>query len=366
VAVADNICVFFQHDVLFLGKIKESVNINIKAGVVIFVTIAFTVVTFYGYQVLFSPNILLDRQDRYFYIPTNATFEQVKDSIETGGILHDRLSFFFLSKLVGYNDKVKPGRYLLQSGENNWNTIKKLYAGRQDPVKITFNNIRQKEEFAEKMASKLEFSSQELLARMEDNALLKTYGLDSANVMCLFIPNTYEMYWNVTAEFFMDKMFQENEAFWTEARKAKADSLGLTPVQAFVLASIVEQETQKQDEKPTVAGVYLNRFKKGMKLQADPTVKFAVGDFTLKRIYEGHLLVESPYNTYKYKGLPPGPICLPSVKTLDATLQAEAHEYLFFCADIGKPGYHKFTKTFGEHISVANVYRKDLNNRKIR
>lgn len=341
-------------------------NINLKAGIIIFATIVLSSVSFYAYQVLFAPNILLDKEEGYLYIPTGATFENVKDSLESKGVLHDRLSFMFLSKLSGYVNKIRPGRYLLKSGDNNWNTLKKLYSGRQDPVKITFNNIRLKEEFAGKMGAKLEFTPEQLLAKLSDNAYLKTIGLDSANVMCLFIPNTYEMYWNITAETFLDKMYQEYDKFWTEARKEQAQALGLTPQQVFILASIVEEETKQQDEKSTVAGVYYNRFKSGMKLQADPTVKYAVGDFTLRRIYSGHLTVDSPFNTYMYKGLPPGPICLPTVKTIDATLNVEKHDYLFFCADISKPGYHKFTKTFQDHVGVANEYRTNLNERKIR
>jgi len=342
------------------------VNINIKAGLVIFITIVFTTFVFYGYQVMFSPNILLDKQDDFLYIPTGATFENVKDSLEKREVLHDKLSFLFLSKLSGYIKKVKPGRYLLQSGDNNWNTIKKLYAGRQDAVKLTFNNIRLKSEFAERVSSKFEFSKDQLLSLMENNDYLQGFGLDTSKAMCLFIPNTYEIYWNITAQDFMDKMNQENDKFWTEVRKEQAKALGLTQSQVYIIASIVEQETQNQAEKSSVAGVYLNRFNKGMKLQADPTVKFALGDFTIKRIYQGHLSINSPYNTYMYGGLPPGPICLPSIKTLDATLAAEPHEYYFFCADVDRPGCHKFTKTFGEHLNVANTYRKDLNRKKIR
>jgi UPF0755 protein len=341
-------------------------NVNLKAGIIIFATIVLSSVSFYAYQVLFAPNILLDKEEGYLYIPTGAIFQNVKDSLESKGVLHDRLSFMFLSKLSGYVNKVRPGRYRLQSGDNNWNTLKKLYSGRQDPVKITFNNIRLKEDFAEKMGAKLEFKSEELLAKMSDNKYLNTIGLDSSNVMCLLIPNTYEMYWNITAETFLDKMYQEYDKFWTEARKEKAKSIGLTIPQVFILASIVEEETKQQDEKSRVAGVYYNRFKTGMKLQADPTVKYAVGDFTLRRIYSGHLTVDSPFNTYMYKGLPPGPICLPTVKTIDATLNVEKHDYLFFCADISKPGYHKFTKNFQEHLGVANEYRTNLNERKIR
>jgi UPF0755 protein len=223
-----------------------------------------------------------------------------------------------------------------------------------------------KEDFAEKMGAKLEFKSEELLKKMSDNKYLGTIGLDSSNVMCLYIPNTYEMYWNISAETFLDKMYQEYDKFWTEARKEKAQAIGLAIPQVFILASIVEEETKQQDEKSRVAGVYYNRFKTGMKLQADPTVKFAVGDFTLRRIYSGHLMVNSPYNTYMYKGLPPGPICLPTVKTIDATLNVEKHDFLFFCADISKPGYHKFTKNFREHVGVAKEYRTNLNERKIR
>ncbi len=340
-------------------------NINLKAGIIIFATIVLSSVSFYVYQVLFAPNILLDKEEGYLYIPTGASFENVKDSLESKGVLHDRLSFMFLSKLSGYTKKVRPGRYLLKSGDNNWNTLKKLYSGRQDPVKLTFNNVRLQHEFAEKMGAKFEFSEEDLLKKLADADYMKTLGLAPENAMCLFVPNTYELYWNITAETFLDKMYQEYDKFWTEARKSKADSLGLTIQQVYILASIVEEETKQQDEKSRVAGVYYNRFKVGMKLQADPTVKFAVGDFSLRRIYSGHLTIESQYNTYKYKGLPPGPICLPTVKTVDATLNVEKHDYLFFCADISKPGYHKFTKNFDEHRGVAQEYRTNLDKKNI-
>ncbi|MBC7391337.1 MAG: endolytic transglycosylase MltG [Opitutaceae bacterium] len=337
-----------------------------KAGLIIFFTIIFTTFIFYGYQVFFSPNILLDKQDSYLFIPTGSTFENVKDSLEKNSMLHDRLSFMFLSKLTGYTKKPKPGRYLLVSGDNNWNTIRKLYSGRQDPVKLTFNNIRLKKEFAQKMGEKFEFTETDLLEKMQDKKFLTSLNTDSSKVMCLFIPNTYELYWNISAEDFLNKMYHYYDKFWTEARKDKAKKIGLTEQQTYILASIVEEETKQADEISAVARVYINRLNCGMKLQADPTVRFAVGDFSLRRIYSGHLAVNSPYNTYKYSGLPPGPICLPTIRTIDSTLAASEHAYLFFCVDISKPGYHKFTKTFGEHVGVANQYRLNLNKRKIK
>ena len=235
----------------------------------------------------------------------------------------------------------------------------------QSPVKLTFNNIRVKSELAEKLSKKLEFKSNDFLNLLKDTSLAKSAGFDTTTIMSMFVPNTYELYWNVTADAFFKKMHGEYEKFWSEERKQKAAALNLSPVQVSILASIVEAETNKNPERPRIAGVYLNRLKEGMPLQADPTVKFAVGDFTLKRI-TGILDYESPYNTYIHTGLPPGPINLPSITSIDAVLNRENHKYIYFCASEALNGYHNFAETYDAHLKNRNKYIKALNKLNIR
>jgi UPF0755 protein len=273
----------------------------------------------------------------------------------------------FLAKLTGYKDDVKPGRYLLKSNSTNKDLFKMLIKGRQTPLKLTFNNIRLKSELVTKLTDKLAMTEEEMKALLDNPSFTQKYGFDTNTVMAMFIPNTYEVYWTITPEELIEKINKSYLEFWTDERKAKAKTIGLSQIQTTILASIVEEETKENEEKPIVAGVYLNRLSSDVtmgRLQADPTVKFAIGDFTLKRIT--NLSIDSPYNTYKYKGLPPGPICLPMISSIDATLNPQRHEYYFFCADLDKPGYHLFKKTFKEHRSVATDYRNTLDKLKIK
>lgn len=237
----------------------------------------------------------------------------------------------------------------------NLDAVRMLNNGRQAPIRLTFNTFRLKSDLANYIGSKMAFSSQEFLVALDNPEIINRYGFNNENSMCLFIPNTYDLYWTVGAEKFLARMYDEYQKFWTEERREKAKLLGLTYKEVSVLASIVEEETHKDDEKSCVAGVYLNRLKKGMKLQADPTIKFALGDFALKRVT--NLSVDSPYNTYRFKGLPPGPINNPSVSSIDAVLNAQSHDYLFFCARPDLTGYHDFSKTFDEHVNYAQTYR---------
>lgn len=341
-------------------------SIQLKAGAIITIGVLFATFSFYGYQMAMTPNVQLEKEDAYLYIPTGATFETVKDSLEKNDNLNDRVSFYFLSKLLKYQENVKPGRYLLEKNSSNLKAIRKLSRGIQSPVKLTFNNIRLKEEFAEKMGHKLEFSKAELLKILNNQDSVSQFGLDTTTVMTMFLPNTYEVYWNVKAEDFLERMYNEYEDFWNPERKKKAEEMGLTPIQVTILASIVEAETNKDAERSRVAGVYINRLRSNMPLQADPTVKFAVGDFSLKRIYSGHLSLDSPYNTYKYTGLPPGPINLPSITSIDAVLNYEKHKYLYFCANSKLNGYHDFAETYEKHRINAENYRRALNKLKIK
>lgn len=334
-------------------------------GVALFLFVMITTFSVYFYQLFFTPNLQLKGEDTYLYIPEKATFATVLDSLEKNKILHDKMSFAFVARLLKYRDNIKPGRYLIRKKMANRAAVLMLRNGIQAPMKLTFNNIRTKADFVERVGKTFDFGEADLQALLSNTQKIAEYGFDTTNVMCMFIPDTYELYWNISSESFLKRMHKEYEKFWNAKRQAKAKALGLTPVQVAVLASIVQAETIKEDEKPRVAGVYLNRLKKDMLLQADPTLVFAWGDFSMKRVLNKHKEIASPYNTYKYKGLPPGPINIPAVSSIDAVLNHESHEYLFFCAREDFSGYHNFAKTNAEHEENARKYQKALNKRQI-
>ncbi len=322
--------------------------------------------SFYFYQAFFSPNALVDKEEgRMIQIPSNATFQMVVDSLDQTDIINDVLTFSFVSKVMKYQDNVKPGLYTIPAKTNNLNLVKLLRSGRQTPVMVTFNNVRIKEDLAEKITRNLEINEQQFLDLLTDSINIRKFGFEEETIMAMFIPNSYEVWWNTSAEKLFDRMYNEYNKFWTEERKNKASQLGLSPNEVSTLASIVQAETQKADERPKVAGVYLNRLKINMPLQADPTLVFAAGDFNIKRVLNVHKEVESPYNTYKYTGLPPGPINLPEITALDAVLNYEDHAYLYFCAKEDFSGYHAFATNLTEHLSNARRYQAALNRSKI-
>jgi len=339
---------------------------NLLRWFIVAAGISFISFSFYAYQIFFTANVNVDKKATYLYIPTGAKFETVVDSLNKHDLLYDKLSFLFLSKLLKYRDNIKPGRYLIDSSASNLNIIQKLKNGYQAPVTLTFNNVRLKQDLARKLGKSLESSEADFLAALKDTAEARAYGFDTTTILVMFIPNSYEVYWNISVKSLLDKMHKEYTKFWTEDRLTKASEGGLSPIQVSILASIVEAETNNKTERPTVAGVYLNRLKKNMPLQADPTVKFALGDFSIKRIYEGYTKIESPYNTYKNTGLPPGPIDLPSINSIDAVLNAEQHNYIYFCASDELNGKHNFAATYTEHLKNANKYQDALDKRKIR
>ncbi len=322
--------------------------------------------TFYFYQVFFSPNTLVESDQPYLLkIPTNSVFRTVADQLYEDKVINDALSFGFVSKLLEYQDAVKPGLYKIDPKMNNLQLVRMLRSGAQVPVKVTFNTIRTKEELAEKITTNLETNKEDFLALIKDSVYIRKFDFEEETVMSMFIPNTYEFWWNTSPEALFDRMFKEYEAFWTEEQKQKAKALGLTQKEVSTLASIVQAESQKADERPKIAGVYLNRLKIGMALQADPTLVFATGDFTLKRILNIHKEIDSPYNTYKNIGLPPGPINLPDINSLNAVLNAEKHNFMYFCAKEDFSGYHSFAVTYNEHLNNARRYQKALNSAKI-
>lgn len=333
---------------------------------IITASVLVTSLSFYFYQAFFSPNTLLEKEESYMLkIPSNATFKMVSDSLYKDEVVHDIITFSFAAKIMGYQDKVTPGLYEIKPKTSNLNLVRQLRSGSQTPIKVTFNNVRTKEDLAEKITNNLEMQEEAFLDLLTDSVNIRKFGFDEETIMAMFIPNTYEFWWNASPENLFDRMHQEYKKFWTEERNEKAKALGLDPLEVSTLASIVQAETQKSDERPKVAGVYLNRLDIGMPLQADPTLVFATGDFSIKRVLNVHKEIDSPYNTYKYTGLPPGPINLPEITALDAVLNYEEHNYLYFCAKADFSGYHSFATNINDHLNNAREYQRALNMAKI-
>lgn len=334
-------------------------------GVIAF-SVLFTSLSFYFYQAFFSPNTLVDTEEPVLLkIPRNANFEQVRDSLIQKGIIKDLVTFSFVAKVMDYQESIKPGLYKIAPKLTNRQLVHLLRSGQQTPVNITFNNVRTDEDLAEKITRNLEIEATDFLLILQDSVHASKFGFKKQTVISLFIPNTYEVYWNITAIDLFDRMYKEYNRFWTDERRAKAARLGMDPTEVSTLASIVQAETAKTDERPKVAGVYLNRLKINMPLQADPTLIFAIGDFEIKRVLNVHKEIDSPYNTYKYTGLPPGPINLPDISALEAVLSPQQHNYLYFCAKEDFSGYHAFATNLREHMINARRYQQVLNAAKI-
>lgn len=306
-----------------------------------------------------------DNKNVYLYIKHGDTFDEIKKVLYSRGTIIDRNSFEWVAEKKNYPENIKPGHYTVKVGMTNNELINTLKAGLQTPVNIIFNNIRTLDDLSEKIASQLEFSSEDLKKKLSDSIYLTKLGFTKDNIKTLFIPNTYEFYWTATPEDFITRMLSEYKKFWTKERLEQAKLLNMTREEVIILASIVEKETSKNDEKTAIAGVYINRIRKGWKLQADPTLIYAIGDFSIHRVLNKHKDIESPYNTYKYKGLPPGPICFPSISSIDAVLKYKGHDYLYFCAKSDFSGYHSFGKNYWQHVKNANEYQKALNEQKI-
>ena len=298
------------------------------------------------YKSIYLPNVNLHGQKTsYIYIPTRSTFDDLINILYKNNFLDNKSSFRWVAEKKKLKYNINPGKYLLKTGMNNNDLINMLRSGKQEPVRLVLNSVRTKQQLAEKVSMRIEADSVSILQLLNDETFLEKYRLTKESAMALFIPNTYEFYWNTSAIQFIDRMAKEYVDFWTKERQEKADAISLSRVEVAILASIVHQETAKNDEKPTIAGVYINRLKKGMRLEADPTLVFAMGDFSINRVLNVHKEIESPYNTYKFTGLPPGPICMPSVNSLNSVLNYEKHAYLYFCAREDFSGYHNFAKT---------------------
>jgi UPF0755 protein len=316
--------------------------------------------TFYAYQIIYTPNILVDREDRLLIIRSGSTLRSVQEDLGNGGFVNDMVSFSFLARLMNYDKEIRPGRYYLHHGMTNLQAIKVLKSGKQERVKVVFTYVRLRRELDEKITKNIGLRPAEFDGAIDHFIATNREGFTADNVLCMFIPNTYEVYFNIGPDELIDKMHDEYETFWTEERKEKAREAGLTPIEVSILASIVQAETVKQDEAPTIAGLYINRLKKDIALQADPTIVYAVGDFTLKRVLNGHKEVNSPYNTYKHVGLPPGPINVPQISMIDAVLNYQKHKYFYMCAKEDFSGYHNFSTNLAEHNQNARRYQHAL------
>lgn len=312
------------------------------------------------YAFLFRSSLNIDREAKLKIYP-GQTSQDVVIQLKRVGNVSDSKTLEFLLKVVRYSEHVHPGLYVLQPGLSNFQLVRRLRSGLQTPVKLTFNNVRTPEELAGRFSSQLMADSLTFLNCFRDTAWRDSLNLNENNYMCIFIPDTYEVWWNVAPEKMLSKFVKAWKYFWNEQRLKEASKIGLTPPEVSTLASIVEEETKKADEMPKVAGLYLNRLRIEMPLQADPTVKYAVGDFTIRRILLEHTRVRSPYNTYLNTGLPPGPIRIPSVQALEAALQPIRHSYLYMCAKDDFSGYHAFATTYEQHQENAVRYRQALN-----
>jgi UPF0755 protein len=309
-------------------------------------------------------NVRADAPKRIF-IPSESSFDALVDTLRRNAVLKNVQSFVITSQLKSLNKSVKPGSYIIEPGMSNNQIVNILRAGRQAPVNVTFNNIRTLEELAGKLGKQIEADSASLASFLTDESNYSADGFTRQTIIAVFLPDTYQLYWTIDAKGFYHRMLREYRAFWNDERLASARALNLSPIQVSTLASIVDEESVMDDEKPRIAGVYLNRLRLGIPLQADPTIKFAINDFSVRRVLNEHKNVESPYNTYKYKGLPPGPVRCASKSGIEAVLKAENHDYLYFVARSDFSGYHHFSRTLAEHNRYANAYRHELNRRKI-
>ncbi|TXC81378.1 endolytic transglycosylase MltG [Luteibaculum oceani] len=342
------------------NTVKPKFSTYLKGALISLVLLA-VLIAFAGYFIALKPNVKSSKE-LVLYIPSNATYPEVLDSLKKQ-VISNKYTFKWMAELMGYPSLIKGGRYVLAPDLNNLDLIRKLRAGIQDPILVTLSSKRTYQEALGQFSHNLECDSLSMVDEFESTLV----GVKGDVRGTYLIPNTYEFYWNTSCVQVVRRLLDEQQAFWNTSRLEKAKKLGLSKEQVFILASIVQKETAKEDEMPRVAGVYLNRLKKGMKLQADPTLVYLLKVKMNKvgRVLNEDKKIKSPYNTYIYKGLPPGPIYIASPKVIDATLNAESHAYLYFCAKEDFSGYHNFAKTYREHLSNAQRYHRELNRRKI-
>ncbi|MEL6588713.1 MAG: endolytic transglycosylase MltG [Bacteroidota bacterium] len=347
-----------------------------KGLIVIAVLVILGLVGYTYIDKIFGANVSTpDGKEYVFFIPPSQhdfkragiDYREVGQQLLEAKLIRDPEAFHWVAEQMNYPRHVYPGRYILKDGMSTRELITLLRSGQQTPMNFTFVKFRTQQQLADYVGKELAMTPEQMMDVFRDTEFLKKHnGLTTETAMTIFIPNTYELYWNISPRAFFEKMFDQYKSFWNDSRNAKRRKLKLNRLEVMTLASIVEEETNQNDEKARVAGVYLNRIRKGMPLQADPTVKFAVGDFSLRRILNKHLQTDSPYNTYLYPGLPPAPICTPAIPSIEAVLNGEKHNYLYFCARLEGDGYHKFSETLSEHERYADQYRAMLTKRGIK
>ena len=318
-----------------------------------------------AYSAIFDLNITSDKTSQSILIPTGSSYEQVLDTLKSKLLIRDIKVFNWIAKKKNYPIAIRPGRYVIGNSMSYNGLINLLRSGRQSPVKITFSNVRTLNDIAGKFGKQLEADSAVIVKFFSDESNYLGDGFKKENVISIFLPNTYEFYWNTDAKALYARMLKEYRLFWNGSRLSRAKAKGLNPLEVSILASIIDDEVVKRDEKPRIAGVYLNRLKRGIPLQSCPTIKFALNDFTITRVLKKYLLVDSPYNTYRHSGFPPGPIGCATIEGIDAVLNAEDHDYLYFAAKSDFSGYHNFSRTLSEHNKYALLYQKELDKRKI-
>jgi len=329
--------------------------------IIVFILLIGGVFTYKLYSDIYVSNVI---KDGVLYVNNNDNKISILNKLYTNGFVKDTNSISWLMKKKKYS-RIHTGKYNISKGMNNNDLVNNLRSGNQDAIKLTFNNIRTKEEFAGRLSGVLMIDSLPLLNKLNDQAFTAKFGFTTYTIIGMFLPNTYDIYWDISINDLFKRMNKEYNVFWTPIRRQKAEKASISPMGAIIIASIVEEESIKEDEASTIAGVYINRLNKNYALGADPTLKFALGNFKIKRILNIHKEIDSPYNTYKYRGLPPGPIRQPSTITIDHVLNYQKHKYLYFCAKEDFSGYHNFAKTLIQHNINAAKYRNELNKRRI-
>jgi len=347
---------------------KKNILVRILIITLSVLIIASGTIGFLFWRAVHKNNITLtDGKVGYLFIKTGSGYDDLLIELNTINYLKNINTFKWLAERKNLPNHIYPGRYEIESGMNNDELIDMLRSGSQKPLNVTFNNVRTNPQLAGVISRQIEADSISLISEINNNRNYQQQDLGPETYGVSFIPNTYQFYWNTDAKGFIKRMLTEYDKFWNDSRKQKAIQQNLSPVKVSIVASIVDKETNRNDEKARIAGVYLNRMRKGWKLQADPTAVYAFyleNDSLLNRVYKKHTQIESPYNTYIHKGLPPGPICIPSIAGIDAILNAEKHEYMYFVAKADGSGYHQFSKTYKQHLEYARKLHAELNKRK--
>lgn len=318
-----------------------------------------------SYDCFLRPNLLVKQADKQLRVPYNMSFTELEATLQQQGYVSYAVSFGLWARLLRYDRRVLPGVYRLKANMSNWQALQTLRTGTQQPVKIILHRAVNKAELAVMMTKNVGITAADFKRLLDNPTFVRRYGFDTENVLAMFIPNTYEVYWTVTPEGLFERMHKEYQRFWNVTRRIQAKSLQLSPIEITILASLVQAETNKMEEVPLIAGVYLNRMQKGMALQSCPSLLYALGDPTVRRVLHKYKDLDSPYNTYKHKGLPPGPINLPAVAVIDAVLNSTISDYLYFAAKEDFSGYHHFSRSLKEHLYHAKRYQKVLDKARI-